>query len=79
MVAGKKHPKLVLEGHEFEKSIQSKQQTLWRCTKYYKTRCPSRLVTLGNRVIVRFIHNHSPMMPNIDRAKLLRVKIIKEL
>ncbi|KAK9884691.1 hypothetical protein WA026_007537 [Henosepilachna vigintioctopunctata] len=78
VVPGRKYPKIVLNDDSYEKSIQSNDRTFWRCTQYYKTKCASRIITMGNKLIKKYQHNHHPTKPSIENAKVLRVNISNE-
>lgn len=58
ITAGRKQPKLILNGNYFVCNRKYQKCTNWRCTYYLRTKCASRLKTTGNMVLVKGHHNH---------------------
>ncbi|XP_060525318.1 protein tramtrack, beta isoform-like isoform X3 [Cylas formicarius] len=56
---GKKHPRMVLDGYEFNIAKKLVASSIWRCVRESK-RCKSRLKSFGKTVQVKASHNHPP-------------------
>lgn len=65
---GRKNPKLIVDGYEFQFEKKSGNSTFWTCPTNHKTRCKSRLITKGNVVYLRHLHNHNAKP--VDKSKL---------
>lgn len=77
VLMGRKHPKILLEGHEFEMHCTQKRKTIWYCVFYRKTRCLARATTFGNMLKKENEHNHDPAPSKFKHPpKPLRVNIV---
>lgn len=74
---GRKYPKLILDGHDFNKEKTKQYRTLWACSSYSRTKCPARLKTIGNIVYINFNHNHEPKNPVLNQMKSKIVMIVR--
>lgn len=74
---GRKNPKLVLNGFDYNKEKCHGESTAWVCSYYFKTRCKARLTTKGKVVYVSNDHNHRPRDVPLLNMCSKRVTIIK--
>lgn len=78
VVAGNKHPKIILDNYEFVINRKCENRTMWKCCHYAKTSCRSRLVTFGKNVRYTLPHNHSPtFLDNLAKCHAQWVNIIR--
>lgn len=79
VLPGRKHPRIVVDGFEFNVHQRKQNQTRWRCM-YERTKCSVVLYTFGNTVIVRRTHNHSSNWDEKSNKNgvFKRVNIIRE-
>lgn len=60
VVPGRKNPKIILEGNEYELNRKSQGMTFWNCVFYRTTKCQAKAVTFGNKLRKNNNHNHHP-------------------
>lgn len=72
---------LVYDGHIYHKTNTFNSKTYWRCKHAKRLRCPARITTTTNEIIITNLsHNHSPMnrliygMGENNVRKLNRIK-----
>ncbi|XP_076252161.1 uncharacterized protein LOC143191191 isoform X35 [Rhynchophorus ferrugineus] len=76
VVAGLKHPKIILNNNYFVINRKLEGRTMWTCSQYQKSRCLSRLITFGKTVKITCLHNHKPTYPDMSKAVAQSVYII---
>ena len=68
VLSEKKKRKLIDSGHLFVKENEKEERVIWKCDKYYKTRCPARIHSKEDSITRRIgEHNHAG---NISRFEL---------
>ncbi|XP_023014971.1 uncharacterized protein isoform X28 [Leptinotarsa decemlineata] len=75
-----KHPKIIYDGADYSMHIKYQNRTTWRCTHYYRTKCPVKLATKGRVVEMSGDHNHTKMFKYDNELKTmvpLCVKIVR--
>lgn len=77
MIAGRKHPKLIVDNNEFTVNRRRGDRSMWKCSQYYRLKCKCRLVSYNNTVKISANHNHTPTYPNVTKASQQTVKIIR--
>ncbi|CAG9764329.1 unnamed protein product [Ceutorhynchus assimilis] len=58
VVSGTRNPILILDENEYTIYSKRHDNTRWRCSWYFKTKCKSRLISSGKIVEVLNEHNH---------------------
>lgn len=73
----RKHPKLIVDGHDFKFDKSTEAGTTWSCPFYFKTKCKCKLKTAGN--VVQFLnnHNHPPKDISLKNMSFKKVTIIR--
>lgn len=70
----RRHPKLVLDNHEYQIYDKSQTKTGWRCKYFRKYKCKAKLYTTGKTVHVYNDHTHPP--DEVDYTQLEKTKFI---
>lgn len=81
VLPGRKHPRIEVDGFEYNVHKTKAHKTRWRCMNESKTKCTSVVYTFGNTVIVKKAHNHE-QKNTTDTSKVgvpKYVKIVREI
>ncbi|CAH1986784.1 unnamed protein product [Acanthoscelides obtectus] len=60
------HPKVVARGYEYMLHYKDQDKARWRCKNISKTKCKSRLHTIGRHIKVLHMHNHEGPIINYE-------------
>ncbi|XP_056644124.1 modifier of mdg4-like isoform X46 [Diorhabda sublineata] len=58
VLPGRKYPRIIVDGFEYNVHKKEETKTRWRCTNGSKTKCTATIYSYGNTVIMKRLHNH---------------------
>lgn len=75
LTTNKGKPELVFQGHRYQLERTTATKSIYRCVRYYKTKCHGRVYVEGDNVEVKIDHCHSPdAQQNVVRQVMNTIK-----